>query len=425
MGQNGIERRLREERLEDGVLFPAYEDYCVANVPETALAMLSSGFDRALPDRVLEDVATAVDHVVLVVVDGFGYEVWQRAYRDHAFLSRLTIRGTVTPLTSVYPSETASALTTLYTGRDPIEHGLLGWYQYLESVGRDVVTLPFTTLSGEALVDVAPDADANELFAGTSLYERARAAGIDVWTIQPADYVGSGYTRAATAGAERAGYDGASEFARSIRRTLEAAAGPTLVHAYEPTLDELAHAGGTDTRRYRTALGEIADALERELLQELAPAVAERTVLIVTADHGIVDTVPEENVDPTAWDDWDRLQETFRRDADGEPRLPTGSPRNVHVHVRPDRLADAREILERNLDGLVFDRREALERDLFGLGSRSGLFDQRCGDLIAVHRNRGVCWRAGDRKLVGMHGGLTPAEMLVPFATARLDTLRG
>lgn len=420
MLQYRIEASLAD-RADDGYWYPSYGDYCFSNVPETVLSVLSDEFDRRLPDDVFEGVRTDVDNVVLFLLDGFGYDHW-RAYReDHPFLSALTDRGTVTPLSSIYPSETAAAITTIHTGRPPIEHGLLGWNQYIDSAGRIVQTLPFTTIEDEPLETASPASDPRELFEGEPLYGRAREAGIDSAAIQPSAFVDSGYTRATTAGANRVGYDTVADLALSARRTVEGASDPTYVYAYEPTIDTVSHAEGTGTERYGTNLEAIFDRLRRELIERIDPGVAERTLLVVTADHGIVDTVPAENVDLTAWTEWSALRETFRRDDAGDPRLPTGSPRNVHFHVRPEHLEEARAIVNSNLRGRTFTREEAVERGLFGFGTPSPLFERRCGDLIAVHRNRGVWWDGMES--VGMHGGLTREEMLVPFAAARLDTL--
>ncbi|ELY52151.1 alkaline phosphatase family protein [Natronococcus jeotgali] len=417
-----LESRLRERSGEDGIVFPAYDDYSFANVPETALAVLDDAFERRLPADVLEGVATDVDNVVVFLLDGFGYEHWKRHRGAHEFLRRIEDAGTVAPLTAVYPSETAAALTTVATAAPPVEHGLLGWFQYLESAGRIVETLPFRTLEGDPLADVSPTSSATELFTGRSIYERAEQAGIDPYAILPAEFVESGYTRATAAGATRVGYDTATDLALSIRRALEVSADPAYVYAYEPTIDAISHAEGTGTERYRQNLAAVLERLQHELLERLDPDLAARTLLVVTADHGIVDTAPEENVTMTDWERWPSLRETFRRDEAGEPRLPTGSPRNVHFHVRPDRLEEARGIVEAALDGRTFTREEALEGDLFGPGEPSALFERRCGDLIAVHRNRGLWWAEMDS--IGMHGGLTDEEMLVPLAAARLDALR-
>ncbi|WP_246999366.1 alkaline phosphatase family protein [Halosolutus gelatinilyticus] len=410
------------ERADDGYWFPSYEDYCFANVPVTALSVLDDGFDRRLPEGVFDGVPTDVDNVVLFLLDGFGYERWTASHDDHGLLSAITDRGAVTPLTSIYPSETAAAITTVHTGRPPIEHGLLGWNQYLDSAGRIVQTLPFTTLEGEPLATASPSSEARELFEGEPLYGRALEAGIDAYAIQPSTFVDSGYTRATTEGAERVGYDTVADLALSIRRTLEGASGRTYVYAYEPTIDVISHREGTGTERYEANLEAICDRLRRELIDRLDPDLAERTLLLVTADHGIVDTVPEENVEMSEWDDWSSFRADFRRDADGNPRLPTGSPRNVHFYVRPDRLEEVRERVESRLDVRTFTRDQAIERGLFGPGTPSDTFSRRCGDLIAVRRNRGLWW--GPMKSIGMHGGLTREEMLVPFAACRLDQLR-
>ncbi|ADD05949.1 phosphodiesterase/nucleotide pyrophosphatase domain protein [Natrialba magadii ATCC 43099] len=431
--------------------FPAYDDYCVANVPETALSLLSHSssdtFEHRLPKSVFDGVdLDGIDTVVLFLLDGFGYEHWKRDYRDHDLLARITDQGTVTPLTSIYPSETAAAITTLQTGSLPVEHGLLGWYQYLESADQVITTLPFLTTSGEPLESVAPDADPRELFDAETLYARAADEGIDSYVIQPEAYADSGYSRASTAGAERIGYDDPTDLAATIREVCESSGSgpsstatstptrmPTYIYAYEPTIDAVSHVEGTTADRYQDELATITTQLQQEFVGALESSAAERTLLLVTADHGLVDTVPSENIEMGTWDDWPAIRESFRRDEHGEPRLPTGSPRNVHFHVQPDRIADVRERLETHLgdEAMIVTREVALEGDLFGPGVPSSLFESRCGDLLVIHRNRGLSWplpgtdesAVGDQ--IGLHGGLTREEMLVPLAAVRLDSLRG
>ncbi|ELY88182.1 type I phosphodiesterase/nucleotide pyrophosphatase [Natrialba hulunbeirensis JCM 10989] len=437
------------EAGEGGYWFPAYDSYCVANVPETALSLLShsssDAFEHRLPESVFDGVdLDGIDTVVLFLLDGFGYEHWTRDYRDHELLARITDQGTVTPLTSIYPSETAAAITTLQTGALPVEHGLLGWFQYLASADQVITTLPFLTTSGEPLESAAPAADPDDLFDAEPVYSRAADEGIDSYAIQPEAYAESGYSRVSTAGAERIGYGDPAELAATIREVCESSGSgsessatsartPTYVYAYEPTIDAVSHVEGTTADRYQDELGTITTQLQQEFVAALESSVAERTLLLVTADHGLVDTVPSENIEMEAWEDWPAIRESFRRDEHGEPRLPTGSPRNAHFHVQPDRVADVRERLAAHLgdEAMIVTREEALERDLFGPSTPSSLFDSRCGDLLVIHRNRGLSWplpgtdesAVGDQ--IGLHGGLTREEMLVPLAAVRLDSLRG
>jgi len=97
---------------------------------------------------VLAGVETDVDVVVVALVDGFGYEQFRRDRDRYDLLSRLVERGRVTPLTSIYPSETAAAITTLHTASLPVEHGLLGWDLYVEEEDLLLETLPFRTKDG-------------------------------------------------------------------------------------------------------------------------------------------------------------------------------------------------------------------------------------------------------------------------------------
>ena len=100
MRRDRVETELLDAHAEDGAVFPAYDDYCFANVSDTVASVLGADADRPLPGDVFEGVATDVDNVVVVLVDGFGWEHWKRDQDDHRFLADLTAAGTVTPLTS-------------------------------------------------------------------------------------------------------------------------------------------------------------------------------------------------------------------------------------------------------------------------------------------------------------------------------------
>lgn len=134
---------------EDGYFFPDYDGYCLANVPETLLSLLDDRFEHRLPADVLDGVDTDVSQVVVVLLDGLGWDQWRRDVDYAPLLDAFENRGTVAPLTSVYPSETAAAITTFHSGRSPSEHGLLGWFQYVEAYDAILQTLPFTTLDDE------------------------------------------------------------------------------------------------------------------------------------------------------------------------------------------------------------------------------------------------------------------------------------
>src|SRR5437899_11748731 len=68
-----------------------------------------------------------------------------------------------TSLTSVFPSTTASAITTSYTGRTPLEHGLTGWFVYFGAAGCVSAALPYRS-RGDMVSLAAPGVEAERLY---------------------------------------------------------------------------------------------------------------------------------------------------------------------------------------------------------------------------------------------------------------------
>ena len=413
---------LRAEYEADGYVYPAYGDRCFADVTESALSLLAPAFDRGLPDAALDGLlGGGVENVVLLVVDGFGLDQWERLRADLPLLARFDDAGAVTPLTSTYPSETAAAITTLHTGLLPAEHGLLGWHQYLDGVGESVQTLPFLLEDGTPVREEYPLADPRELFDGESIYGAAEAAGVDTHVTQPEAIAGSASSKLMTAGAETHGYWNVADMAVTVRDAVAAGDEPTHVTAYVPNVDTVSHWTGTGTDRYDAQVRMVTEAFRAGFVDALDAETADRTAVLVTADHG------HTNVDQSVAVDLSvpEVRDCLARGDDGDPIPPVGGPRNVQFHVRDGRVEELRERLETAAGGDVRTFSESEYRDfgLFGGDDvdAGGTFERRAPDLLAVHRDSSM-WYEPDEK-IGVHGGMTPAEMLVPFAAGRVSDL--
>ncbi len=430
----------------DGYARPAYDRWSLDRVPGTAAEALGVDFDRSLP-------ATAVPsgdyrNVVVLLIDGYGWDRFRAGPRP-ALLDRLAAAGETTAITSVYPTETAAAITSLNTGRTPAEHGLLGWNLRLPSVDRTVQTLPFVTRPADdtrataateetsAVDPTAPSVpaetgptaltgatdgavDGTDLFDGRSVYERLAEAGVESHAIQPSRIVGGPYGEAATAGARRHGVDSVAAFALSIRRRLAAATEPTYVYAYWPNVDGAAHDAGTRSADYDAELAAVCGAVEREL-DRLDEGTADETLLLATADHGHRQSEPSAAVDlselPAVWGN-------LARHDDGRPVLPTGGPRNLHLHLQPGTVETVRAALAAApFEARILDGQTAIDDGLFGTGSVSQKLRDRVGDLVVVPESVGVWFGDEARKLefVGQHGGQHPEELFVPFVATPLS----
>lgn len=408
MFRDEVEATLRDEQGRGGYLFPDYERYCIGNVPDTVRSLLDVPADRPLPPDVIGGVDGGLENVVLVVVDGYGLDAWRRDHPDHRFLRTITEVGRVTPLTSIYPSETAAAITTLETGQLACEHGRIGWNVYEPTTDRS-----FLALDGR--VKVGDTEWTDEAFEGVAfLYPGLADAGVDCHRLQPFEGSSPGVTHHV--------YDGLDAFGSRLAGVVNAAAGSTYVYGYLPHVDHVAHDVGTEASAYVETVRTVFTQLRRFVVG-LDRGTAEQTLLLILADHGHVDTDPERNVDLASYE---TLMANLRRHADGTPVRLAGSPRNVHLHLRTGTVEATREALS-GLDARTFTREETLGMDLFGDRSASEHFRRRCGDLVLIHRELGTWFgdvEPDELGLVGMHGGLHPDEMLVPFAAVRADRLK-
>ena len=380
---------------------PNYRDGSIVNLMQSILAGLGAsgaggGAHGHLADLAPEEVADA-RHVVLLVVDGLG-----QAQLDAgpAPALRASLRGT---MTSVFPSTTASAVTTFLTGLAPVEHAVTGWFMWLRELDSIVAPLPFVTRAGGAdlgSLGVSPA----DVFAGPSVFERVRA---DCHALQPADLVDSSYSRAHTRGAASRGFEGLGALVDSILDILRHARRRAYVSAYWPVLDTLSHEFGASSVEARRHLAEI-DLHFGRLRAALAGSGA---LLVVTADHGFIDIRPESRLDAELVPG---LAPMLARPLCGEPRL-------AYCYVRGERRADFVERAGEGLGGAahVVESASMVEDGWFGLGDPHPRLRERVGDFALVMRDDyAIRDRLADEKPflhVGVHGGVSREEMRVPL----------
>lgn len=407
--------RLLDDEIAPGYVRPAYDGRSFGNVPATVGSLLGVDLDgQPLSSEIVP--FERVETVVVVVVDGFGFEQYERHHADHGFFARLTDRTPVWPLTTVFPSETATAMGTYMTGRMPVEHGLIGWNIPIKNTV--IESLPFETKDGTDAGE-ALGIERDRLREGTSIAEQLHNAGVETRQVIPESIVTGD---AAVPSVTQLPYDDLDAFSGQLRAAIQDA-DSGFVHAYLPHVDTVAHEVGTSGTGYRSVLHEVSAALERAI-GGVAETIAERTLLTVTADHGHVDTTPEGNVDLLGFD---RVRNVIERDAHGTPLL-GGGGRNVHFYAEdnPERIRDVLTDEFEECEALVLLREEALDEGLFGPGEPSTTFARQCGDVVVIPREK-IIWH-GDKseklQYTGMHGGLHPDEQLVPFAAAPVTALR-
>lgn len=405
--------KLRLQTISPGFVRPDYEQYCFSNVPGTAAEILDCGGWKTLPNCVLDDVSTDVDNVVVLLIDGLGWEQYTEVGSEHRFFEKIDRNGQIIPLTSIFPSETPSCIPTIHTGLQTCEHGQLGWFVYLPE--EDLVVEPLEVQSGKS--DTL-NSNGAELFSGTPMYETLGEAGVESHVVEPFDSSEDPKTNGATSHP----YDSVGEFGLEIRRVLEDATDLTYCYAYTPLVDSAGHQEGSSSELVRSELRTISAALDYQLTEELSENVARNTLLLFVADHGQVDCPPNRTVDLLAYPE---ISDHILRDRNGTLAV-SGCPRDLHLFLKPGTKERVRSVLQKVTDAMVLDREEALEKNLWGNREPSTMFRERVGDLVVVPDGDAI-WHSehpAELELVGYHGGLHEREQLVPFGAVRLDAIR-
>src|SRR6202034_3880703 len=191
--------------------------------------------------------------------------------RQRSALAPVLSSGVGGPITSVAPSTTACALTTLVTGKTPAEHGVV---VYRVAVDGEVMNvLQWSGRGADARMTVpAAKFQPCPSFPGSH-------GPVPVVTRQ--DYGPTGFTAAHLGRVELHRWYTPAGLVTTVRQL--AAAGAPFVYAYYEGIDKVAHAEG---------LGPFYDdelrAADR-LVGDVLEALPSGSVLVVTADHGQVD----------------------------------------------------------------------------------------------------------------------------------------
>jgi len=414
--------------LPPGAVKPDYSGYCLSNVPSTVLSIFGISQARpVLPKDALGGTETSgIDNVILLLCDGLGYNEWQRQ-AGKGFMGALSRKGSVRPITTVFPSTTAAALTTVSTGLTPQEHGLPEWYVYMQELGEIVVTLPFTRVGDRGRDTLVGELNPKALLDGRTIFQRLRESGVSCTSLTSRALAYTAYSSISRRGSNLVPYSAASDLTVSLRRLVERSKGRNFFYAYWSYVDTIEHLYGPNTDESEVEASVISHAFQEGFLSKLDREAAKRTLILVTADHGQVQVDPKKTV---YMNRFGNLVRALEHAPSGDIIPPWGSARDAYLKVERAKLDSTKRYLDKKLEGIasVMKTEDALEQGLFGINKPTKRFRRRVGNLMILpHGTRTVWFRyeKGDPlNLRGHHGGLTKDEMTIPLAAARVSDIQ-
>lgn len=368
----------------NGFVEPAYGRRSLADVLPAVATALGTPLPGAETSLVLPDAGS----YVVFLIDGLGAELLQRYAHAAPFLSSLLAQQE--PATAGVPSTTVTSLTSLGTGLLPGTHGMVGYTARIPGTDR--------LLNG---LNWSSDIDPLVWQPHTTAFARLGEQGVLSTVVNKQEFMNSPLTRMSNRGAE---YVGANSTAERISAVVGASwRSPSLTYVYDSALDGTGHRFGVASTQWLQQLSAV-DTEAEQMRDHLPPG----TRLLVIADHGMVDSPLESRIDVDE-----------RRELRSGVRLLGGEARFRHVYCHDGAVDDVaatwREVLGERAE--VLTRGEAVLRGWFG--ALDDTVTGRVGDVVVACTGDTAIMSSVDfpveQKLVGMHGSLSSAEMLIPL----------
>lgn len=360
---------------------PDYAGACITNIIP---ALLGPAGTDGLPDF-FPRAAHGAQQVVLLVVDGLGWHQLRERLAANPGIAPTLAAMQGGPITTIAPTTTVTALTSITTGATPGEHGLVGYR--IDFAGHVVQMLRWADARGDARRRLAPrDVQPCPPFLGGS-----------VPVLSKAEFDGTAFTESHLRGQRALSWRAASSMAVDVRAQLRA--GEKFVYCYYDCIDKIAHERG---------FGEYYDAELRtadRLVADIAAELPSGAVLLVTADHGQVMVGSNTTL----------LHPEVTRHLTHQ----SGEGRFRWLHVQADRTAEvvAAARAHHGHHAWVMTRDEMIDGGFFG-GRVTDVARRRFGD-VAVMASSDVSFDdPADKNYFDLqcrHGSLTTAEIDVPL----------
>jgi len=331
-----------------------------------------------------EILARDYQNVVLMIIDGMGTELIKRHLAEDSFL----YRHIVTNISSVFPPTTAAATTAYHSGLPPISSGWLGWMNYYPQYGKIIETFRNTEFySGKPITEPAPS---ETLINYETIYSKIQKANptVEYYRIFP-DFE----------------ENGCQSFEEECERLIDCQRSNNnkkIISMYWTEPDHSTHIYGVDSAETHKIITDINRTLESTVSK------LKNTVLIVSADHGLINT---QNI---LLNDYPDLCEMFIRPPSLEARFLT-------FFIKPEKRKSFPLVFEKYFgkEFVLYKKEEFLRAGVLGKGNQHPLVEGFLGDFVVIGiGEHHLQYTTGEREIKRFkadHAGFSAAEMTIPL----------
>ena len=361
------------------MIMPDYND----SITNLACSIMKY-FELNYKHNTIEDIDNILEekqpkNVVVILYDGMGYNLLKKHLSNEEFLVKNLIRE----FSSVVPSTTTAATTSMLSGLNPCEHGWLGWDLYIKPIDK-IVTMFLNTLK-DSTVKAADYNVAHHFYPYKTITDQINEEGK--------------YTSKILFPFGRNRYYDLNDMLDRIIYECKKD-GKKYIYAYYEDPDDIMHSYGTDSEKAINCFKNLNNKME-----DFCSKLGDDTVAIVTADHGHI------NSKGVLISDYPDFLNTLDGDVWIEGRM-------CSFKVKTKLKEQFCELFQKyfSADFVLKTKEEVLNEQLFGIGEEHELFRDSLGDYFALGiRDKYFRYSSKSVNLVSMHAGFTEDEMKIPM----------
>ena len=318
-------------------------------------------------------------NVIVMLFDGMGSSVLEEHLDNDDFLKQHRL----TDISTVYPSTTVAATTSIQSGYSPIETGWIGWDLYFDEIGENITVFKNTLQrNGEFAADYNVPL---KYISYKNICDRIKEV-----RGRNTAYMVSVFSKYHS--------KSVNDICKTVCR-LSKKRKQKYIYTYWFQPDNLMHIYGVDGNEAKQEIKMINSEIEN-LCKKL-----KNSLVIITADHGQVDCVNEYLEDYPVLTDMLKIP-------------PSIEPRAVNFFIK-DGKTEEFKIEFNKIFGDYFrlmTKNEVFSENLLGHGKVHIKTKDFIGDYLAVATSNVILnIKRSDFEAIGCHAGLTEEEMTVPF----------
>ena len=319
-------------------------------------------------------------NVVTILYDGMGANILKRTLGSDSFL----IKNMYKSITTVFPATTVAATTSMITGLNPIESGMLGWNTYYKDIDKIITTFLNYEKTDENCIPL------DEAISLRKKYMKEKS--IVSLINEKGDDKGFGLFPFGSSP-----YSDVDDMYFRIKEYCKMD-GKKYIYAYDEEPDHTMHKLGPDDEEVKELIKYRNDKTQ-ELCNEL-----DDSIIFVVADHGHI------KVENLYLKDYPDVVECLRMGTSTEVRATSFF---IMDGMEEEFVKRFNKHFGDDFD--LYTKEDVLNSGLFGDGEKNELIDSELGDFLSIAKSNKTLIYEGDDVLYSHHAGYTEDEIYVPL----------